>query len=163
MIADDEVTKNINFVRKHSNRRLKSNNMTIYCLMIIFRQPNSPAMFAIHYGDHFPSCPSVSAYVIVCSESHVIIMRPATPAIVRRYNRMPHDRHPHSRWYWAIGKGHRTTIMFHYQVEQDERDCNRKHTWWINNMTTRPVVYMLDNHFGNVKEFRLAFSMFRVP
>ena len=97
MIADDEVTKNINFVRRHGNRRLKSKNTNIYRLRIIFRQPNSPAMFAVHYGDHFLSCPSVSAYMTVCSESHVIIVQSATPAIVRRYNGMPHDRHPHSR------------------------------------------------------------------
>ena len=134
-----------------------------YCLRITLRQPKSPAMFAVYYGDHLLSCPSVPAYVTVCSESHVIIMRSATPAIVRRYNGMPHDRHPYPRWYWAIEKGHRTTIMNCYQVEQDERDCNHKHTWWINNMTTRSIAYMLNNHFGNRKEFRLAFSMFHVP
>ena len=97
MIADDEVTKNINFVRRHGSRRLKSKNTNIFRLRIIFGQPNSPAMFAVHYGDHFLSCPSESAYVIVCSESHVIVMQSATPAIVRRYNGTPHDRRPDSR------------------------------------------------------------------
>ena len=44
MIADDEVTKNINFVRRHGSRRLKSKNTSIYRLRIVFQA----AQFACH-------------------------------------------------------------------------------------------------------------------